>query len=113
MLNRALRGPEALSAAMLAAAMMAADCAAAQENKDLQQIERDLRDAKAAAKSLGERGQALQTELDILRERLVAAASDAQNAEQELTSESRFSPAWKRRSGSRLPIWRVNARRPP
>ena len=90
MLNRALRGPEALSAAMLATAMMAADCAAAQENKDLQQIERDLRDAKAAAKSLGERGQALQTELDILRERLVAAASDAQNAEQELTSESQI-----------------------
>jgi len=88
--NRALRAPEALSAAMLAAAMIAGDVAAAQEKKDLQQIERDLNNAKAAAKSLEERGEALQTELNILRERLVAAATDAQNAEQELTSESQI-----------------------
>jgi murein hydrolase activator len=88
--HHALRGPEALCVGILAAAIIAADSASAQDKKDLQQIERDLNDAKSAAKSLEERGRALQTELDILRERLVAAASDAQSAEQELTSESQI-----------------------
>jgi len=64
--HHALRGPEALCVGILAAAIIAADSASAQDKKDLQQIERDLNDAKSAAKSLEERGRALQTELDIL-----------------------------------------------
>jgi septal ring factor EnvC (AmiA/AmiB activator) len=74
----------------LAAAFIAALSASAEDKKDLQQIEQDLNHAKATAKSLEERGRELQSELDILRERLVAAASDAQNAEQELSSESQI-----------------------
>lgn len=88
MWKSAARGSDILVAALLAAALVAAFHASAEESKKLQQIEEDLAKADAAAKALEEHGSVLQAELDGLRKRLVAAASAAQEAEEELTSLS-------------------------
>jgi septal ring factor EnvC (AmiA/AmiB activator) len=80
---RAARGAEALLILFLAAALAALP-ASAQEPRKLDQVEQDLAKAKAEAKAAKERAAAIATEIETLRARLVAAASSAQNAEQDL-----------------------------
>jgi septal ring factor EnvC (AmiA/AmiB activator) len=85
--KRAARGAEALLILALAAAL-AASPAFAQEADTLKQVERDLAKAKAEAKAAKERAGAIAAEIDSLRQRLVAAASSAQTAEQDLADMS-------------------------
>ncbi|HEX6102702.1 MAG TPA: peptidoglycan DD-metalloendopeptidase family protein [Alphaproteobacteria bacterium] len=88
MSKRAARGPRALLLASLAAALAAALPASAQDAKELQQVEQELAKAKAAAKAAKERAAEIAAEIEALRGRLIAAASSAQNAEQDLADMS-------------------------
>ncbi|MDF2764039.1 MAG: hypothetical protein K0S81_1033 [Rhodospirillales bacterium] len=88
MWQRAARGPRALLLASLAAALAAALPASAQDAKKLQQVEQELAKAKAAAKAAKERAAEIAAEIETLRARLIAAASSAQNAEQDLADMS-------------------------
>ena len=88
MFRRAARGPEIIIAALLAAALAGARPASAQDARALQEIEGDLAKAKASAKTAEERADAIRAELEGLRQRLVAAASSAQDSEQEMATMS-------------------------
>ena len=87
MRKRAARGAEALLILSLAVAPAALP-ASAQDAKTLEQVEHDLAKAKAEAKAAKERSAAIAAEIDSLRQRLVAAASSAQTAEQDLADMS-------------------------
>ncbi len=88
MWQRAARGPKALLLASLAAALAPALPASAQDANELQQVEQELAKAKAAAKAAKERSAEIAAEIETLRARLIAAASSAPNAEQDLADMS-------------------------